>query len=140
MNKAEEQALKFYPPLFSERNGIDPDTTRLMEERRVSFENGYVKGAYDTLDALIEWLKENVTYWMDIEPGYVDAPQEIRVIDGFYDHLRREIVLDIGTDWPAVEERAKKADKALEYMEDNPLTRDEAEKQSDTLNEMANGR
>lgn len=46
MDRAEEKALEFYPILFSERNGLD-DT---MNDRRISFENGYREGYKDAIN------------------------------------------------------------------------------------------
>ena len=45
MSKAEEQALKFYPVLFSERQGYDK--TNIQKERRNAFENGYEQAQKD---------------------------------------------------------------------------------------------
>ena len=39
MSKADEQALKFYPVLFSEREGYDK--TDIQKERRNAFANGW---------------------------------------------------------------------------------------------------
>lgn len=41
MSKADEQALKFYPVLFSEREGYDK--TDIQKERRNAFANGWEK-------------------------------------------------------------------------------------------------
>lgn len=136
MGKVEEIALEFYPKLFSERLGIDTH----FEDRRIAFEHGYRKGSYDMLESVIEWLKENATFWMYIEPNYQDAPQDIKVIDGMYEVLRKEMTFDLGTNWEEVERRVKRSDKALKYMSENTPTRDEAEKQSEELRDMANGR
>jgi len=44
MKKAQEAALKFYPKLFSERNGYSLS----KEDRRISFEYGFVEGVKTT--------------------------------------------------------------------------------------------
>lgn len=48
---AEKAALTFYPVLFSERNGLDNS----MEDRRISFENGYDCAT----EKAVQWLKDN---------------------------------------------------------------------------------
>ena len=85
MSRAHVKALLFYPELFSERNGID----NYMEDRRVAFENGYEMGVKEAIDEVVEWLKGNVTDWIETEDG-LDM-EDICVSPGFYDVLRYKV-------------------------------------------------
>lgn len=43
-----------------------------------------------------------------------------------------------GTDWKAVEERCRRAEKALRYMREHPVSREEARAQSERLKKWKN--
>ena len=74
MSIAREKALKFYPILFSERNGYDE--TNIQEERRNSFENGYE-----------ECLKDSALKWQDIRRIITIANNLLNRLD--YDKIKK---------------------------------------------------
>lgn len=92
MSKAEEQALKAYPPQMeyssmvavSIGNKIDTN-----EPKRRLFIQGYEQAIEDA----IEYLKANAEkYIVDCTPTYPDAPQELIIGGMLYEHLRQSLI------------------------------------------------
>lgn len=66
--RAEKAALKAYPILFSERSGLD----KTMEDRRISFENGYVEGYKEALEEVEKEIEHRTLNAHDMPDGAKD--------------------------------------------------------------------
>ena len=60
--RAKEMALRVFPVLFSERNGLD----YTFQDRRNAFEKAYEQAEKDTIEKAAKWIR---THWREYIMG-----------------------------------------------------------------------
>ena len=90
ISKAEEAALKAYPPKRKvvSMTGAIYTVVGGDFERRI-FQEGYEQAEKETIERAVAWLKENANkYIVDLTPTYPDAPANIIVGGMCWEHLK----------------------------------------------------
>lgn len=98
MTKAEQAAMRAYPPQFSSgkryAKRVQSEMVDTHAPIRKIFLKGYEQAEKDAIERAIAWLKENANkYIVDIGVGYGEHGRNVELVVGgmCWEHLKQEL-------------------------------------------------